>query len=229
MATAQRLPIAIIDDQALFRDALAGMIDRFGGYEVAVHAANGQEFVDAMKKGPRVALAIVDLHMPVMDGYATIAWIREHLPGTRALALTFENTETAMIRAMNAGACGFLLKDAHANDFKDALEQVATLGYYRNQQLLESLSVAGETPAAYEAARKDIMTVLTEREVEFLRLVSDVKEYTYDQIADLMQVHRRTVDGYRESIFEKYDIKSKAGLVIFAYKWEIAVKTSVRA
>lgn len=229
MASAQRLPIAIIDDQALFRDALEGMIHRFGGFEVAVHAANGKEFVEAMQKGPPVAVAIVDLHMPVMDGYATIAWIREHMPGTRALALTFENTEAAMIRATNAGACGFLLKDARASDFKDALEQVATLGYYRNEQLLLSLSAAGETPAAYELARRDIMAVLTDREVEFLRLVSDMNEYTYDQIADHMKVHRRTVDGYRESIFEKFQIKSKAGLVIFAYKWNIAVKPSVRA
>lgn len=67
--------------------------------------------------------------------------------------------------------------------------------------------------------KEKIMMQLTEREHQFLKLVCDAEEYTYEQIADKMQVHRRTVDGYREAMFDKFNIKSKTGLVLFGIKY----------
>lgn len=221
MATAQTLPIALVDDHTLFRGVLADMIDQLGGYKVVVEAGDGSEFVKAIENGAHVAVAIVDLHMPVMDGYQTLEWIRANSPGTRALALTFERTEEAMVRALRAGACGFLRKDVGKNEFKEALDQVATLGHYHNEMPQEQMGLVAEPTTNYERSRNNVHAQITEREVEFIRLVCDEKEYTYDQVSERMHVHRRTVDGYRESVFDKFNIKSKAGLVIFAYKWGI--------
>ena len=72
-----------------------------------------------------------------------------------------------------------------------------------------------------EAERQKISAQFTEREMAFLLLVCDAEEYTYEQIADKMGVHRRTVDGYRESIFGKFNIRSKTGLVLFAMKYRL--------
>ncbi|MBK6831191.1 MAG: response regulator transcription factor [Flavobacteriales bacterium] len=221
MPATQTLPVAVVDDHTLFRGVLADMIDQLGGYKVVVEAGDGSEYVKAVEQGVHVAVAIVDLHMPVMDGYQTIEWIRANAPGTRALALTFERTEEAMVRALRAGACGFLRKDVCKNEFKEALDQVATLGHYHNEVPQEQAHMAAEPITDYERARSKVHEQLTERELEFFRLVCDEAEYTYEQVAERMQVHRRTLDGYRESVFDKFNIKSKAGLVIFGYKWGI--------
>lgn len=213
------LPIAVIDDQTLFRETLTDLINDLEGYQVVVEAAHGEEYVHAVQQGTRVAVAIVDLHMPVMDGYATLRWIRQHAPGTRALALTFERTEEAMVRALHAGACGFLRKDVSKQEFKAALDQVATLGHYHSDLMQDHLPTVAEAPAQYERKQAALSAQLSDREAEFITLVCDEQEFTYDQIADRMHVSRRTVDGYRESVFAKFDIKSKAGMVIFAYKW----------
>lgn len=221
MSTPAPVRIALVDDHALFRNILADMVDAQAGYEVAVQVGNGVEYQEAMRHTPPVDVAIVDLHMPVMDGYATIDWIRSTSPDTRVLALTFEKSEEAMVRALRAGACGFLLKDVTAATFKDALRQVVALGHYHPDEAAHAEDAHIDGAITYERRRERVLEYISEREEEFIRLVCDEAEHTYDAIADLMQVHRRTVDGYRESIFSKFHLKSKTGLVIFAFKWGV--------
>jgi two-component system, NarL family, invasion response regulator UvrY len=222
MRTSSPIAIALVDDHTLLRTALADMINSFEGYEVVLEAANGEEFKQAVRNGPPVSIAIVDLHMPVMDGYATIEWLRNTAPGTKAVALTFEHSEEAMLRALRSGACGFLLKDVCKEVFKNALDNVAAFGHCHSDQVRLRLNGNGDLRTSYERARSRKLELLSERESEFLGLVCHEDEYTYDQIADRMGVHRRTVDGFRESVFGKFGIKSKAGLVLFAFKWGIA-------
>lgn len=213
------VPVALVDDHTLMRSALARAIDLMPGYEVVLEAEHGAHFQQLVPTVPRIGIAVVDLHMPVMDGYATIAWINRHLPGTRALALTFEKTEDAMLRALRAGACGFLLKDTDARTFKTALDHVSVIGHYHDHDLEVSLQEQAAARTRYARERQRVLERLSERELLFIRLVCHEHEYTYDAIADQMQVHRRTVDGYREAIFHKFGIKSKVGLVLFAFKW----------
>lgn len=213
--------VAIADDHELVRTALCGLIGSFGGFDVVVQAANGAELIKALEQPPPVQVAIVDLHMPVMDGYATIGWLREHRPATRVLALTFEKTEEAEERALRSGACGFLLKDMPPQLFRQALLQACTLGRFHSDELHRSLVSTRGTADRAERRRARFLECLTERELLFMRLVCHEDEYTYEQIADRMQVHRRTVDGYREALFNKLAVKSKAGLVLMALKWRL--------
>ncbi|MBK9175269.1 MAG: response regulator transcription factor [Flavobacteriales bacterium] len=212
------IPIALIDDHNLFRSVLAQMLDGTTHYKVVVEAEHGGEYLRAVKNGAKVAVAVVDLHMPIMDGYATIAWIRANTPGTRAIALTFELGEEAMARALQAGACGFLRKNIGKHEFLDALNQVVTVGHYHSPSELEDADALRE-----EHARKksDALAQLTERELEFIRWVCDEEELTHEQVAERMMVHRRTADGFREGAYEKCGVKTKAGLVVFAHKWGI--------
>lgn len=205
-----RIPVALIDDHTLLRNMLGTMIGDMPEYEVVLDAANGAEFVKALEAGGmHIAVAVVDLHMPVMDGYETIAWLHQHRPGTRVLALTFERTQQAMDRAIQAGACGFVLKDASYAEFKHALDEVATRGHYTNGQVLENaLKEFRELPPGHRQ--------LTDRELEFIRLACDPREMTHETIAELMGVHRRTVDGYRNSAFAKLEVKTRAGMVLMA-------------
>jgi DNA-binding NarL/FixJ family response regulator len=99
---------------------------------------------------------------------------------------------------------------------KDALSELSRTGYYHNDFLAYSLK--HETAPKKKSEQELILEQLTDREREFLKLVCHEAEYTYDQIAGLMNVQHRTVDSYRESIFQKFSIKSKTGLVLFVLK-----------
>lgn len=204
-----RIPVALVDDHTLLRNMLGTMIGNMPEYEMVLDAANGAEFVKAMEtSGTHIAVAVVDLHMPVMDGYETIAWLHKHRPGTRVLALTFERTQQAMDRAIRAGACGFVLKDASYPEFKHALDQVATRGHYTSGLVLEKQKDCRALPPGH--------LPLTDRELEFIRLACDPREMTHDTIAELMGVHRRTVDGFRNAAFAKLEVKTRAGMVFMA-------------
>lgn len=211
------LPIALVEDHALVRAALASMVEGIGGYRVVVQAGNGAEYVEAITSGAQVSLAIVDLHMPVMDGYATIAWIREHQPRTRALALSFDMDATTVARSLKAGACGFLPKTAAKEEFRFALDHVAKHGRYTHSGPVATDPAAARIALLEE--RDHALELLSPRELEFIHLVCDPSEPTYEQIAARMGVSTNTAHGYRESIFRKLHIKSKTGLVIMAHRW----------
>jgi two-component system invasion response regulator UvrY len=211
------LPIALVEDHALVRAALATMVEGLGGYQVAVQAGNGAEYVQAITGGASVAVAIVDLHMPVMDGYATLAWIREHQPRTRALALSFDVDATTVARSLKAGACGFLPKTAPKEEFQFALRHVAQHGRYTHTGPVATDPSAARIALMEE--RDHALELLSPRELDFIRMVCDPVEPTYEQIAKRMGVSLNTIHGYRESIFRKLPIKSKTGLVIMAHRW----------
>ncbi len=213
------IPVAVVDDQTLFRQVLADLIDGMDGFQVVLQAENGLEYQEAVGRGVHVAVAVVDLNMPIMDGYETIAWIKENSPGTRSLAITFELNEQAMVRAIRAGASGFVVKYVGKGVFRQALEQVASVGRYVDEDQLRLSREYVDTGSVRLVDREQVIARLSEREWMFIRLVCADDEPTYEELAVQMEVTLRTVHGYRESVFNKFGIKSKVGLVLFAFKW----------
>jgi DNA-binding NarL/FixJ family response regulator len=211
--------VALVDDHHLVRDGIASTVNGFGDYRVIIEAAHGAELIDQLKRTNDPAIAIVDLNMPVMDGYATIAWLRENRPDVRSLALTFDPHDDAMVKAVRAGARGFILKSARPQTLKTALDSLMLTGYYYTDDLHQSLQQDPFMRTRKERERERVLEQISPREMEFLMHVCSEEEPTYEQIADTMDVHRRTVDGYRISLFEKFNIKSKTGLVLFAMRW----------
>ncbi len=213
--------VALVDDHHLVRSGLIAMVNALGGYRVIIEAAHGRELVDMLSTTQAPAIAIVDLNMPVMDGFETIAWLNSHAPETRVLALTFDASDDAMVKAVRAGARGFILKNARPAALRSALDSIMLTGYYNNDDAHDSLPYNGDLRTRQERERDRILEDITPREMEFLRLVCAEEEYKYEHIAALMGVHRRTLDGFRESLFLKFNIKSKTGLVLFATRWRL--------
>ncbi|MEZ4808572.1 MAG: response regulator transcription factor [Flavobacteriales bacterium] len=213
------IDVALVDDHHLMRTGLVGVVNAMPGYQVSLEASNGKEFIGLLQLDALPAIAIVDLNMPVMDGYATIAWLRANRPTILPLALTFDATDEAMVRAVRAGARGFVLKSAHPHVLKNALDSLMLTGYYYTEDAHEVMTRNPEMKTREERERDRVLERITPREMEFLLLVCDEAEYTYEQIAEHMGVHRRTVDNFRIGLFEKFNIKSKTGLVLFAMRW----------
>lgn len=214
-------PVALADDHHMVREGLAATINGFDDYRVVIEASNGQELIERLQVQPDPAIAIVDLHMPVMDGYAAIAWLRANRPAILPLALTFDASDDALVRAYRAGARGFLRKDARSALLKHALDSLMLTGYFQASEAQIDLMEKQGIKSRAEKQREAVLAQITPREMEFLRLVCAEEEPTYQQIADLMGLQPRSVENYRVSLFEKFNIKSKAGLVLFAYKWRI--------
>jgi two-component system invasion response regulator UvrY len=215
------LDVALVDDHHLVRAGVAVMVNTLGGFRVALEAAHGRELVERLRERARAgmpppAIAIVDLNMPVMDGYATLQWLRTNEPAIRALALTFDGGDDAMVRAARCGARGFILKNARPDQLKAALDDLVTTGYHYTDEVSDALQRDGHRMRLSEA---HVHELLTPREREFILHVCSENEPTYDEIAALMGIHRRSVDNHRASVFTKFHIKSKTGLVLFAMRY----------
>lgn len=211
--------VALVDDHHLVRDGLAATINGSEPYTVVFEGAHGEELVEALKHMQPPAIAIVDLHMPVMDGYDTIAWLTRHHPQVLTLALTFDTSDEALVRAVRAGARGFLRKNARSAMLLHALDSLVRTGYFQLTEEHADLLAPGPFRTRTELERDKVLAQLSTRELDMLRLVCDEREFTYDQIAAKLGISRNTLENYRVSLFDKFGIKSKTGVVLFATRW----------
>lgn len=226
MTTRSTTTVALVDDHTLVRKGLVSIVNDLDGYTVVLEAANGKEFIELLHDGPQVDIAIVDLNMPVMDGYATIGWISKHRAATKSIALTFDAREDAVVRAVRAGARGFLLKTVDPPVFKLALDVVRDGGYYGNDAA-DRHAENYEALTSFERLQKKMLEEISPRELEFIRLACQPEEHTFEEIARRMDLAASTVEKHRKRVYERFGIKSKAGLVIFAYRYGI-VKARIR-
>jgi two-component system invasion response regulator UvrY len=215
MNASDKRNIILVDDHTVIRNALKELIEKLGPYQVIEQYDNGLDFVKALPFHNDPDLVVLDVAMPEMDGEETLSQLKQLGINTPVIILTLDEDDQKVIRLFRLGARGYLRKNCSAKDLGEALEQIFKTGYYHNDFLARSLR-SDSTPR--ENPKDKIMNNLSAKEKEFLRHVCHEKEYTYDQIAGLMGVQHRTVDKYRENIFEKFDIKSKTGLVLFAIR-----------
>lgn len=211
----KKIKVALVDDHVLLRNGLAGLVNSFDGYEVVFEADNGNNFIEKIKKAAEPDIVLMDINMPEMDGYATASWLQLNHPLIKVLALSMYDNENAIIRMFKAGTKGYVLKDCEPMELKTALDAVVKTGYYYSDlvsnRLIHSINKLDDTT-------NDLKTTiqLNEKEIAFLKLACT--EMTYKEIADKMFLSPRTIDGYRDALFEKLGITSRVGLVLYAIR-----------
>lgn len=207
--------VVLVDDHVLLRNGLAGLVENFGDYKVLFQADNGKQFIEGMQQHAAPDIVLMDINMPVMDGYQTSLWLKEHHPQVHVIALSMYDDDTAIIKMFKAGAKGYILKDCEPSELKTALHSVATKGFYYSDMVTGKL-IHTINSSDDDGNQSGDTVRLTQREIEFLKLACS--EYTYKEIADQMFVSPRTVDGYRADLFQKLDVKTRVGLVMYAIK-----------
>lgn len=205
----QATKVALVDDHELLRNGLARIIDRFETYRVIFEAGNGKEFIEAVQKNEIPDIILLDISMPEMDGFETAAWIRKKLPQSKVLVLSMSDNESTVIRMINLGARGYILKDSKPAILREAFDSILQKGYYSNDLVNSRLIHDAE-----QGLFKNID--ISPREKEFLQMACS--EMTYKEIAERMNASPRTVDNYRDNLFVKFDIRSRVGLALFAIK-----------
>ena len=204
--------IAIIDDHLLFAQSLKSLINTFDDFEVTHQANNGQAFIEELKKtGKLPEIALMDMNMPIMDGAETTYWLNKNYPNIKVLALSMDDDENSILKMIRNGAKGYLLKDIHPDILIEALNSVLEEGFYHTKRVSDTL-----VNSLHTESKKKPKIELQEREIEFLKLAST--EMTYKEVASVMNLSPKTIDGYREQLFKKLGVKNRVGLVIYAIK-----------
>ncbi len=200
--------IIIVDDHKLFAQSLQILVNSFDGFEVTNVFKHGAELVNYLTENTQHPdIILLDMRMPIMDGMQTMKWLQEHKPEQKVLTLTVDQEDETIIKMLKYGCRGFLLKDIDPEEFEHALNTTHNTGYYSNNTISEALS---------RQERKQKYEELTTRELEFLNHACS--ELTYKAIAAEMNLSPKTVENYRESLFQKLHVKSRVGLVIYAIK-----------
>jgi DNA-binding NarL/FixJ family response regulator len=205
--------IAIADDHLLIAKAISSIIERFSNYEVLYEIENGQELIDQINKHHKLPdIILLDISMPVLDGFSTAAWLRQHHPGIRVMALTMQGDDESLIKMIRAGACGYLNKNVHPAELEKALDAVVQKGFYypdwATSRVIHALARGDDQP---EPGVK-----LSDREKAFLQFACS--EMTYKEIGEKMFCSPRTVESYRDSLFEKLGLKTRVALALYAVK-----------
>lgn len=207
--------VVLVDDHVLLRNGLANLIRSFGEYAVLFEAGNGHDFIRQLKPRALPDIVLLDINMPDMDGYETALWIKRHHPEIKILALSMYDTDNSIIRMLKNGVKGYILKDSDPAELKMALESVINKGFYYSEMVTGKLIHTINTLDIPDHQARHVLT-LNDRELEFLKLACT--ECTYKEIAEQMYLSPRTIDGYRDTLFEKLNVKTRVGLVLYAIR-----------
>jgi len=215
MKTNTKSKIIIVDDHLLFSQSLELLIKSFGDYEVIERFENGKVFIDYLQSNisAEINLILLDVNMPVLDGLSTMKWLKENRPDLNVIALSVNDDEEIIIKMITNGAKGYLLKDTSPEIFRDAIECVIEKGFYFTELVSGML---------LNKVNSDPNKVcLKEKEILFIKHACT--EMTYKEIASQMCLSPKTIDGYRESLFDKLELKTRIGLVLYAIKHKIVL------
>ncbi|WP_341839833.1 response regulator transcription factor [Chitinophaga caseinilytica] len=207
--------IAIVDDHTLFRQGLTSLLSEYPDIRVAFEAAHGNEMKERLGSAPPPDVVLMDINMPVMDGFESTQWLKQHHPDVKVLALSTFEDDKPIIKMLKNGAGGYLVKESRIADVVHAIRTIHEQGYFLNElisaKMLRSIQ-DNPTPGALQVQ-------LSDNEITFLRHCCS--ELTYKEIASEMKLSPHTIDNYRQELFDRLAIKSRTGLVLFAIKNEL--------
>jgi two-component system, NarL family, invasion response regulator UvrY len=214
----QLTKLALIDDHKLFRKGMRSLIDMVSNnnYHVIFEADNGNDLQTKITRENVPDIALLDINMPGMDGFATVKWLTANYPKIKVLVVSMVENEKCVIRMLKLGVKGYLSKDVEPDELRDALEAISNKGFYYTDfitgKLIHSLqnTLNGITETATSVAD------LTDREKVFLHLACT--ELTYHEIAQEMFLSAKTIDGYRNSLFDRFGVRSRTGLALYAVR-----------
>lgn len=211
--------IGLVDDHRLIRDTLATAITVLG-HTVILQASNGIELEEVITRHPLPDIILLDINMPIKDGYATAQWLKENYPAVSVIAVSGHDDDLAIIRMLRIGAKGFLNKNTSPEQILVAINDVMNKGFYHSDltsnPVLQRILLRNPT-----GGHINQLLQITNREEEFLKLCCS--DTPYKEIAAIMKVSTRTVDSYRESVFQKLQVKSRSGMVTFAFKHRLVM------
>ena len=207
------IKILIADDHEMFRDGIASILEDIEDITIVAHAKDGRQVLDQLGQQP-IDLILMDITMGDTSGIDTTRIVKERYPDIKILVLSMHTEKEYILKVLEAGALGYLLKDAGKAEVITAIRAVAEGNTYYSQSVSSIIVQHLTNPQKFKKEKKGIP--LTKRELEVLRLITE--EYTNPEIAKELFISIRTVDTHRRNLLEKLQVKNTAGLVKYAIK-----------
>ncbi|MBS1946223.1 MAG: response regulator transcription factor [Bacteroidetes bacterium] len=206
--------LVIADDHEIFRDGLVLMLSKDGDIILEGQAENGLDLIHLVQeKKPDVILT--DIKMPRMDGIQAAKALLAENPDQKIIALSMFDEENLIVEMLEAGAKGYLLKNADKREIIEAIEQVYEGNSYYCKHTSARLAKM-IVNSSFNPYKKTEKAVFTERETVIIKLTC--QQLTAQQIGERLFLSKRTVEGYRTKILEKMNVKNTTGVVIYALK-----------
>ncbi|WP_297333385.1 response regulator transcription factor [Flavobacterium sp.] len=209
------LKIGLVDDHKLVRKSLRVLIDSFDGVGVALEAENGLELLENLKF-TEIDVLLLDLQMPVLNGYETCKRVRSLYPDIKVLIISHLNTKEALLKIVEIGAHGYFSKNSDSYSLEKAIHAVNESDFYFDEELnslAEEAGILKRRPRCYEP---EPLVNFSEREIDVIRLAC--KQFSSNQIADKLCITARTVESHRRRIMERTNSKNFIGVILFAFK-----------
>lgn len=204
--------LALADDQLLFRRGLVMLLRDMAGVQVVFECGNGEELLTGLRDNS-IDIVLLDLEMPVMDGMEAIGRIKQEYPNVKVIVLSTHNKEKFILRAMDSGAAGYMLKSADTDEIESTIRSVQESGYYYSDRV-SHVMLHGLVSKQKVKPTFNEVDPLSERELEVLRAIC--QGLTNTEIAGKLFISPRTVEGHRNNMLLKTGAKNTAGLVVYA-------------
>lgn len=200
--------VSLADDHQIFCDSLKSLINELNGFVVVWTARDGEEAIKKLQQEPAPDILLLDINMPKKSGLEVAEWMHKNKKDVCILALTMENDEASIIKMLQYGVRGYLLKNIGAEELRNALEATIQYGFYYTPLITKQIG--------RQLAQKINTQIpeLKEREKELLQHMCTDMSYT--EIAEKMFLSESTVDTYRARLFEKFEVKNRIGLLLKA-------------
>lgn len=203
--------IGIADDHQLFVKSVSLLLHAIGGFEVVLEAANGHALMDALAKSNQPPdIILLDVNMPLMNGIETAAVLIKTYPLIKVVALSMNTDDISLIGMIRNGCCAYLMKDISPAELQKALQEVHSKGYYNSENMQHNM---------HKLMTQNTQDLFSEKELQFIKLACS--DDTYREIALQMKVSERSVDMYREKVFEKLGVSSRTGMALEAVRRKI--------
>ena len=206
--------VVIVDDHTLLSQAIGAMVNTFDKFKVLYTCKNGQELIEKFSSSPKFIpdVVLMDINMPIMNGIETTDWVTKNHPTVDVMGLSVEDEDTTILKMLKVGAIGYLLKDTEKSVLENALLEIVESGFFHTKTVTNLLMKNLSGKESHELTFK-------EREITFMKYACT--ELTYKEIADKMCLSPKTIDGYRDVLFTKLNVKNRVGLVMYAIKNKI--------
>lgn len=211
-----KIEIIIADDHMMIREGLKQLLELDGTMKVIAEANDGEECLNLLNKKIHPDILLLDINMPKKNGIEVLEYIKQNKIPVKVLILTVHNEVEYLLKAVDIGIDGYLLKDSSYDELKEAIDVIISGNTYIQPSLLPALNESMED----YALDKEKIEWLTKRELDVLRLIS--KGCSNKKISDELTISERTVKNHISHIFRKIDVEDRTQAAVFAIRNKIS-------
>ncbi len=211
-----KIEIIIADDHMMIREGLKQLLELDGTMKVIAEANDGEECLNLLNRKIHPDILLLDINMPKKNGIEVLEYIKQNKIPVKVLILTVHNEVEYLLKAVDIGIDGYLLKDSSYDELKEAIDVVISGNTYIQPSLLPALNESMED----YALDKEKIECLTKRELDVLRLISE--GCSNKKISDELTISERTVKNHISHIFRKIDVEDRTQAAVFAIRNKIS-------